>query len=301
MAEKKRFIDDEEEDVVVPKKKRVVEDEEDEPVRKPRKQVDDEEEAPRKRRPIEEEEDEPVHKKKARVEDEEEDTKKEDDLPQGIDVDFGDERIAYKKARLPRLSLKDAKVARFALIPGFKVKAANTHFIDGSGTYACLANEENPNPICCQKLNEDQKSRQNLRALALVVHYTNAKKDGTLKKDPDGSVDIEWEIKYLRMSRKNYNDIFGLKTEDESVYDFDITMSENTETGIGFKFNKISNRAWWQQDPELRAEILEAAEAFRDGKDLSRGLGRKIDELEYKALLRKVAQAPKKKDDEEEI
>jgi hypothetical protein len=308
MVEKRqRFVDDEDVETPIKKKKRVIEDDEEETPRKVTKRVAEEDDEPpvKKKRVIEEDEEEEEPKKRRSSLKDDEDVKEsskksgDEDLPEGMDVDFGDERIAYKKARLPRLKLDGAKVLRFALIPGFRVKAANTHYVDGQGTFICLSDEKNPNALCCQKLNENQKSRQNLRALALVVQYTNAKKDGTLQKDRDGSVDIEWEVKYLRMSRKNYNDIFALKTEDESVYDFDISMMENAETKIGFKFTKISNKAWWRQDPELEAEILAAAEEFRDGKDLSRGLGRKIDELEYKAIIRKQAAAPRQGEEEE--
>lgn len=279
----------EEEDVeVTPKKRRVIEEDDDAPVTK-KKVVEDEDERPAKRRVVEEEDERPA--KKAKKEDD------DDSGPVGLDVDFGDERIAKKKGKIERLTATEGRATRFALIPGFKVKAADTHYIDGKGTFICLSTDEKEG-ACCKAFNADQNSRANLRALALVVQYTNAKKDGTIPKAKDGSVDIEWEVKYIRMSRKNYNDIFKLKTEDESVHDFDIVMAEN-DNKIGYQFQKISNKAWWQQDDDLKAEILEAAEKFRDGKALTYYLGRRIDELEFKSMARAAAnKAPKGEEDE---
>lgn len=269
MGEKRRFID-EDEDVSLPSssKKSIRDDGQNDP------------EPVRKKIVIEDDVEDPRKAKKASK------PAEEDDGPVGLDVDFGDTRVATRKGKLERLTLENAKVVRFALLPGFKVKAAETHFIDNKGTFVCLSNDEKES-ICCKKL-----GNPSLRALALVVQYTNAKpKDGTMPKGED----LEWEIKYLRMSRKNYNDIFALRTveddgdeevKQESVYDFDIVMYENEETKIGYKFRKISSKTWWNQDPEIKAEILEAAEKFKDGKALGYYLGKRVDELEYKAMLR---------------
>jgi hypothetical protein len=208
----------------------------------------------------------------------------------GMDVDFGDERIIKRPGRLERLQLDGAKAVRFALIPGFKPKAAYNHYIEGQGTFICNSTEEKQ-AECCKKL-----GNPNMRAVALVVHYTNARpKDGSMPKDED----IEWEIKYIRMSRTNFAEISKKKMEDETVYDFDLVMSEK-ENGIGYTFEKISKTAWWRADEELEATILEAAEKFRDGKALSYQLGKKIDDIEYRAMIRKSA-ASKAKEEEAEI
>lgn len=279
----------EDEDVeVTPRKRKMVDEDEVETPRK-RKMDDDEDERPRKK--VVDEEDERPAKKSAKKDDD------EDSGPVGMDVDFGDEKIARRKGKIERIQASEGRPVRFALIPGFKVKAADTHYIDGKGTFICNSTDEHE-AACCKLFNGDQGSRANLRALALVVQYTNAKKDGTIPKAKDGSVEIEWEIKYIRMSRKNYNDIFKLKTEDETVYDFDIVMAEN-DNKIGYGFQRISNKAWWCQDEDLKAEILEAAEKFRDGKALTYYLGRKVDDLEYKTMARAIANKGKGSDEDE--
>ena len=43
----------------------------------------------------------------------------------------------------------------------------------------------------------------------------------------------------------------------------------------------------------MEADVLEAAEKFRDGKALSWGLGKKVDDLEYKSIIRKAQKAEK--------
>lgn len=268
--------EDEEDVVVAPRRRKVVEEEDPEPPKR-RKVAEDEDEAP---------------KGKAKsVKDEDESPKEEEQV--GIDVDFGDERVSRYPGKLERLKLDGAKTVRFAFIPGFKVKAAFNHYVEGQGTFICNSTDKET-ALCCQKL-----GNPGMRAVALVVHYENAKsKDGSM--NPNG--EIEWSIKYLRMSRTNYAEISRKKMEDETLYDFDLTMSEKEGNNIGFVFEKISKTAWWRKDEELEAEILEAAEKFRDGKALVYALGRKVDELEYKNIIRKAAkETSSKKGEEEEI
>jgi hypothetical protein len=293
----KRF--EEEEDVALPTRKKSVPDEEDEAPAPKRKSVAaDEDEPPTpKRRSVPVDEDEvPTPKRRSAPADEDEAPAKpkkkgsdEDDAPRGIDVDFGDERVTKRPGRLERLVLDGAKAVRFALIPGFKVRAGYNHYVEGQGTFVCNSTEDKE-ADCCKKL-----GNPGMRAVALVIHYTNAKsKDGTMPKNEE----IEWEVKYLRMSRTNFAEISKKKMEDETVYDFDLVMSEK-ENGIGFQFEKISKTAWWRADEELEAQVLAAAEKFRDGKALSYQLGKKIDDIEYKAMIRKAAKAASKEDEEE--
>jgi hypothetical protein len=55
--------------------------------------------------------------------------------------------------------------------------------------------------------------------------------------------------------------------------------------GIGFEYNLHSQNARFRQNPELVAEVLEAAEPFKDGEKLAKKLGKKITDLEYQAMF----------------
>jgi hypothetical protein len=284
MATNRHFEEDE--DIILPaNKKAVMKEEEDEPKAKQKARFDEEEEEDKpvttKKKPrFDDEEDEPKAKKGKNGE------KDEEDLPLGVDVDFGDEKVMKRPGRLERLEMDGAKAKRFAFIPGFKVKAANTHYIKDQGTFVCNSSEEEET-VCCELFGESD-----FRALAIVVEYTNAKsKDGSMPKDED----IEWEIKYLRMSRKNFSDISKLKMEDETIYDFDLVMREN-DNNIGYNFAKISKKAWWRVDEEVEAQVLKAASKFADGKALQYHLGRKASAIEYKLMAKKA-----KPQDEDEL
>jgi len=291
---------EEEEDVVVtPRRRKVVEDEEEEvaPTSRRKPAPAEEDEAPKKAKVAKDEDEEKPATRRKAVKDDDEDDKpskapKGQEEEVGIDVDFGDERVTKFPGKLERLKLDGANTVRFAFIPGFKVKAAFNHYVEGQGTFVCNSTDKETS-LCCQKL-----GNPGMRAVALVVHYENAKsKDGSMPKDGE----IEWSIKYLRMSRTNFAEISRKKMEDETLYDFDLTMSAKPNDQIGFSFEKISKTAWWRKDEDLEAEIMEAAEKFRDGKALSWALGKKIDELEYKIVIKKAAKDASKKDEEEEI
>jgi hypothetical protein len=107
-------------------------------------------------------------------------------------------------------------------------------------------------------------------------------------KDKAGKVPpIDWEIKFLNMSVANYSDISDLPQEGQDYYDMDIVMTRRKQ-GRGYSFRAISPRPRWTTNPELVAEVKEACEAFLDGKALTRRLGKKLNPLEWKALLMKL-------------
>jgi hypothetical protein len=102
----------------------------------------------------------------------------------------------------------------------------------------------------------------NCRAIVPVVHYLNADPiSGTYKKQPDGSVPpIEWEIRYLCLTRTDIMRIKNLPDDDQTPFDIDITLAHSA-WGIGHEFRRVSKQARWKKDPELaKGADLMAAE-----------------------------------------
>jgi len=102
----------------------------------------------------------------------------------------------------------------------------------------------------------------NCRAIVPVLHYLNADPvSGTYKKQPDGSAPpIEWEIRYLCLTRTDIMRIKNLLYDDQTPFDIDIILALSA-CGIGKEFLRVSNQARWKKDPELAKEVeLMAAE-----------------------------------------
>lgn len=208
------------------------------------------------------------------------------DEEENLDVEFGDQKLMSKSDGLNRIRPADKdKVVRFALLPFLSPKAAKSHFVDikemnKKGTFRCAPTKtEDEIPYCCQKLEQDGMAH----VVALAIHYVNAdSKTGAYEK----GTPIEWEVGYVDLSRSNFRSVSGLAPEDSSVYDIDIVMLKKT-SGIGYEFVARSLKAKWKQNPELAAEVEAAAQRFvKDGgKKLISKLGRKLNVIEWRALL----------------
>jgi hypothetical protein len=99
-----------------------------------------------------------------------------------------------------------------------------------------------------------------LRILVPVVHYTNADRDtGKYQKVADGSaLSIEWEIRYVELTRFELEDVKRLPDEEQTEYDIDIVLKRPHDTF--YELNRVYGKARWKQDPE-RAEQVEKAAA----------------------------------------
>lgn len=99
------------------------------------------------------------------------------------------------------------------------------------------------------------------RAVVPAVHYLNANPSGTYEKQPDGSAPpIEWEIRYLCLTRNDIMRINNLPDDDQTPFDIDITLAHSA-CGIGHEFHRVSKQARWKKDPEPAKEAqLMAAE-----------------------------------------
>ena len=198
------------------------------------------------------------------------------------DVSFGDEKLMSKSDGLDILRPEKGKTVRFALLTNFlSAKKAYNHYIEKKGTYHCLS-KDGVQGICCQKLGESQP-----QIVALVLHYTNADpKSGRYSKDASGALPpIQWEIKFVRLSRSAFRRISGLVEEDSKSEDMDIIMSHR-DSGIGYEYNKVSV-ARWKRNPALLAEVEAAVKPFLadGGKKLLSKLGKKVSLLEFKAVI----------------
>ncbi len=196
------------------------------------------------------------------------------------DCEFGDQKLMYRGDGLDRLRPEKGGAVRFAIVPFLKPKKAVNHFIDKKGTFRCNSNDEGE-AICCKTLNSNEGSKAALHVVAVVVHYTNAHpKTGKYAKEVE---DTEFEIKFVNLSKANFSDISSLVQEDERVDDFDIVMTHR-ENKIGYKFNRVSSEARWKKKG-LTAAVKEACAKFEDGTLLTKKLGKRLTNLEWKALL----------------
>lgn len=205
-----------------------------------------------------------------------------------LDCEFGDSELERRKNPLPRIKPDKGKAVRFALLPFSKPKKAFTHYIDKKGTFRCLSTEEGEG-FCCTSLTGDGQQAQ-LKIVALAVKYTNCdpktgKYEGKYK-----TSETEWEIGFVSLSRSNYTAINKMVEDEESeggkaetVYDYDVIMSHNEATGIGYTLNRASRSPRWKK--AAAAEVEEAAQTFLDGKLLTARLGRKLTLPEWKALV----------------
>jgi hypothetical protein len=203
------------------------------------------------------------------------------------DVAFGDEKLMSKSDGLDILRPEKGKTVRFALLDNYvHAKRAFNHYIDKKGTYHCLSPEKN-DAICCTKLGNSQP-----QIVTLVLHYTNANpKTGRYDKDGAGvRPPVQWEIKFVRLSRSAFRRVSSLVEEDGSAQDIDITMNHR-DSGIGYEYNKVSSAARWKKNPQLVAEVEAAIQQFADGKKLLSKLGKKISLLEFKAIIAGTTQS----------
>lgn len=198
------------------------------------------------------------------------------------DVSFGDEKLMSRSDGLDILRPEKGKTVRFALLSNYlKAKRAFVHYIEKKGTYHCLDSEKN-GQVCCTKLGNSQP-----QIVVLVLHYTNVNpKTGRYDKDANGQYPpIQWEIKFVRLSRSAFRRISSLAEEDSTPEAIDIIMSHR-DSGIGYEYSKIST-ARWKKNPELVKEVEAAIQPFAadNGKKLLAKLGKKISLLEFRAVL----------------
>lgn len=212
----------------------------------------------------------------------------DDGEAEDLSVDFGDKEL-MKKDGLERVRPEKGKAVRFAILGEFiKARMAYTHYIEKKGTFRCLADrikrakkDQGGDPqaqgYCCGKLKEDAEPT----IVALVLFYKNA--DPETGRYEKGAV-LDWDIRYVQLTKANFQSISRLPEEDQTVNDIDIVMTRNNRA-FGYDFTKIASRARWKINPELVAEVKEKVKPYLDGKKLDGRLGKKVTELEMKALI----------------
>lgn len=223
------------------------------------------------------------------------------------ETDFDDEVIHSRPGQIARIRPDKGKAARIAFIKGVKMQSAKSHFVETGtgkeakkGTYRCLSpiGDETPG-YCCTK----QEKEPTVHIAALVIVYKNADPiTGKYTKDKDGVVPaIQWELAYVDLSSYNMKQIRKLPDEEQSPYDIDMIMTHAEGRAFGYEFTRIAPKARWQNNPELVAEVMAAAERFKDGKTLIAKLGKKLTPIEWKALLGGLAGEEAKLDNMDEL
>lgn len=206
-----------------------------------------------------------------------------------LDVNLGDEKLMSRSDGLDILRPEKGQVVRFSpLFVHLSPKRAFNHYIEKKGTYRCLSTPENT-AVCCQKLGESQP-----QIVALVLHYTNAdKKTGkypVLSQTADGKKQyaaIEWDIKFVRLSKPAFQKLSRLVPEDQDAKDPDLDIIMfHRDNGIGYDFSTVS-AARWKRNPELVKEVTASVQPLLkdNAKKLVSKLGKKVTALEFKAVI----------------
>lgn len=231
-----------------------------------------------------------------------------------LSVDFGDKQLMTRGDGLERVRPEKGKAVRFAILGEFvKARMAFTHFIDKKGTYRCLVDKikrtpnfkcvtcggiavvtkeqptitcKCPTPVigdpnaegyCCKKIKEGSEPT----VVALVLFYKNA--DPESGRYEKGAI-LDWDIRYVQLTKSNFQAISRLPEEDQTVNDIDVVMT-HANRAFGYEFHKIASKARWKMNAELVAEVKERVKPYLDGKKLDNRLGRKVTDLEMKALI----------------
>jgi hypothetical protein len=212
-------------------------------------------------------------------------------------VEFGDED-ALARTGLQKImpADKNGTYVRTAVLTDVcKVKTAWMHFIqvgDKKSAYRCHSVRDKRGNIvtqgpCCAKLNGDDNQRAQLNFAVLALKYKNADPaTGKYKKNSDGSTPaILWEVGWIKLSQAGFRSISELVLEGEEAHSFDFGIRYKTN-GIGFDYVRLTkNASLFRSNPEFEKEVLAEAAKFADGQFLMKQLGKKITELDMRAVL----------------
>jgi hypothetical protein len=140
-------------------------------------------------------------------------------------------------------------VMRFNCLPASvagQLRTAQARHVDENSR--CLGTEDAIG--CCRLTAIDERDAH---VVVPILRYTNADPAGRMQK----GASVEWELSCLAMSRTTYQRIQRLPDDGYSVSDLDIVMfNENEE----ISFARTSPRPHWTLDPQVRGEVVKAAE-----------------------------------------
>jgi hypothetical protein len=110
---------------------------------------------------------------------------------------------------------------------------------------------------------------QNIAIVVPIVRYINADETtGKYSKNPDGNFpDVEWEIRYLYLTREDLRQIRKLPDDNQAPSDIDIvmtwspraiTMKHGGPDGPAYVFCRVNNHARWKNNPNVVGKVEEA-------------------------------------------
>jgi hypothetical protein len=124
-----------------------------------------------------------------------------------------------------------------------------------------------------------------------VVVYTNADQKGALPK----GVPVDWKIGFVKMGRGLFRTIGDLPGTLAAAEDAPADAKPLQPIDLDIRLSSLNNGKWdvkaltkkarWRQDPAFVAEVKAAFAPFLDGKKLESKLGRKLNDLQFKALV----------------
>jgi len=223
-----------------------------------------------------------------------------------LDADWGDENILGIGESLTRILPPEKGATRFALLTYIvPAKKEFIHYINSAGKLSvvrCHTRRSAKYSVlelaeCCQVLKNVPMMDSQFRLVALALKYMNADpKTGRYATPKGGHPDIQFEIGYVQLTANGFREIVsevrGLEIEgatNPEEYDF-IMMPRESGKGQTYKIAaKSGSKALYLSQPELVAQVREAAAPFADGAALEKLLGKAVSKDEMNVLLKGVS------------
>jgi hypothetical protein len=143
------------------------------------------------------------------------------------------------------------EVMRFTVLPpavAGPLATAQARYVDANNPYRVLGTEDAIGN-CCLTVNDERDAH----VVLPILRYLNADPSGRLPKDTK----VEWDLCCLAMSRTKYQRIQRLPDDRYSLSDIDVILFKENEE---ISFARIAPRPHWTLDPQVKAEVVKAAE-----------------------------------------
>ena len=222
-------------------------------------------------------------------------------------VDFDNDEIYRRPGELALCAEKVAgQKHRFSVMPdpadGNRafLRRAWTHYVQGKGFAKCHSKRDAtgkfigaPAFCCCTPAGPSEP-----RFGAIVVEYTCCDLKTARFHEGIGSPEkpFTFEIKALMLSRSAAEKLKNKAGENDDgqvlkVQQVDYFYTPATQSK-GLEYERISGKASWAKNAAIKAQVLEAFEQFKDGKELARRLGRNLSVNQLREHMGIGASAP---------
>jgi hypothetical protein len=197
---------------------------------------------------------------------------------------------------LERIAPDGQNAVRVAILPSeiSKTKTAFVHFInegDKKGFHICLSPRDRKGKIlgkpavCCTSLDDERQSAKQM-FVCLALKYLNTQADGKFAKGTPPEK-TQFEIGYLRLAASAIKSIAKITLEAESIWSMDFTISPRAKQ-IGYDYTRVAAPPRYTLDPLVKQEVHAAVEPYRDGVQLTKKLGKSLDDTAFRAIVKAI-------------